>query len=76
MDAIRDFFSCSACRCRTFRQVYSFSIVFHTVNFSDDLIYDRVTEESFECTQCGKIYSKKEVEESLREFKRKRRSSD
>jgi hypothetical protein len=76
MDVIRDFFSCSACQCRTFRQVYRFSIAFHTVNFSDDLIYDRLTEESFECTQCGKIYSKEEVEEKLRQFKKMRRSSD
>ena len=76
MDVIRDFFSCSDCQCRTFRQVYSFSVVFHTVNFSDDLIYDRSTEECYECTRCGKIYSREDIEEKLREFKRVRRSSD
>jgi hypothetical protein len=76
MDVYRDFFSCSACECRTFRQIYSFSVVFHTVNFSDDLIYDRSTEESFECTRCGKVYSKEEVEAKLREFKRVRRGKD
>jgi len=51
-------------------------MTFQKVNFSDDLIYDRLTEESFECAQCGKIYSKEQVEEKLREFKQLRRSRD
>lgn len=76
MDVTRDFFSCSACQCRNFRQLYNFSIVFHTVNFSDDLIYDRLTEESYECTKCGMVYTKEEIEEQLRQFKKARRSSD
>ena len=76
MDVIQDVFCCSACHNVNFRPIYSFSIVFHTVNFSDELIYDRLTKESYECTQCGKIYSKEEIEEKLREFKKERRSKD
>jgi hypothetical protein len=76
MDVIRDFFCCEACQSRAFRHVYTFSIVFQTVNFSDDLIYDRLTEESYECTQCGKIYSQEQIEEKLRGFKKIRRSRD
>lgn len=76
MDVIQDFFCCSDCRNMNFRQVYSFSIVFHTVNFSDELIYDRLANESYECTQCGKIYSKEQVEEKLREFKQERRNGE
>ncbi|RJR48223.1 MAG: hypothetical protein C4576_08530 [Desulfobacteraceae bacterium] len=76
MKVMRDFFFCEECRCKAFRQVYTFSMAFQKVNFSDELIYDRVTEESFECTQCGKIYSREQVEERLREFKKSRRSRD
>jgi hypothetical protein len=76
MDVMRDFFCCETCQSKAFRQVYTFSMVFQTVNFSDDLIYDRLTEESYECAQCGKIYSKEQVEERLREFKQNRRSRD
>jgi hypothetical protein len=76
MDVIQDVFCCSACRNENFRQIYGFSIVFHTVNFTDELIYDKVTRQSYECTKCGKIYSNEEIEETLREFKKERRGKD
>lgn len=76
MDPIRDFFICSACQNKSFRPIFTFSIVFRRVNFSDELIYDRITEEAYECTRCGKAHSKGEVEEKLLEFKRIRRSGD
>ncbi len=71
---IQDFFCCSKCRNKSFRSIFTFSVAFHTVNFSDELIYDRLTEEAYECTQCGKVYSKEEVEEKLQEFKKARRN--
>jgi hypothetical protein len=72
MDVIQDVFCCGACHNVNFRQIYTFSIVFQTVNFSDELIYDKLTRESYECTQCGKIYPMEEVEERMREFKKER----
>ena len=68
-----DYFECKKCGNREFRPVYTFSIRFHTVNFSDDLIYERVNEERFECTGCNTMYTRDEIVARLRELKRKRR---
>ena len=76
MDVIQDVFCCSACQNASFRQIYGFSIVFHKVNFTDELIYDRVTRQSYECTKCGRIFPSEEIEEKLREFKKERRGKD
>ncbi|MBW1900300.1 MAG: hypothetical protein JRJ20_01565 [Deltaproteobacteria bacterium] len=53
--------------------MYNFSLRFHGVNFADDLIYDQLTEEVYHCTKCDKVYSRKQIEEGLAEFKRKRK---
>ncbi len=68
-----DYFECEKCGNLEFRPVYSFSLRFHTVNFSDNLIYERVNEERFECTRCNARYTKDEIRQRLRELKRKRR---
>ena len=70
---IIDYFECKRCGNKEFRPVYTFSLRFHTVNFSDDLIYERVNEERFECTGCNTKYTKDEIAARLRELKRKRR---
>jgi predicted nucleic-acid-binding Zn-ribbon protein len=73
---IRDYFECERCGNRNFRAVYTFSLKFHKVNFSDELVYDRINEERFECTKCGAMYSMEQIREALRQIKRRRKSMD
>ena len=73
MDEIHDYFSCENCSNKDFKLVYNFSVRFHGVNFSDDLIYDTLTEEIYHCTKCNKAYTKRQIDERLTEFKRKRK---
>ena len=76
MDEIQDYFECESCSNREFKLVFNFSIRFHGVNFSDDLIYDKLTEEIYHCTKCDKTYTKKQIENCLNEFKKKRKGKD
>lgn len=73
MDEMRDYFLCDNCKNKDFTLVYNFSLRFHGVNFSDGLIYDKLTEEIYKCTKCEKIYSRKQIEEGLAEVKKRRR---
>jgi len=73
MDVMQDFFRCGACQNKDFRQVYNFSMKFRTVNFSEELMYDRITDEVYECTRCGRTFTRDEVEKTLSNFKRNRR---
>ncbi len=73
MGEIKDYFCCEKCSNKDFKLVYNFSLNFHGVNFSDDLIYDKFVEEVYRCTQCDKAYTKAEIEAALNEVKRKRR---
>ena len=73
MKEIQEFFMCDSCKNKDFKLVYNFSMRFHRVNFSDDLIYDRCTDEIYQCTECNKTFSKKQIEEGLTEIKRKRK---
>ena len=73
MDDIQDYFLCDSCENKDFSLVYSFSLRFHGVNFSDDLVYDRLTDEVYQCTECQKKYTRKQIEEGLAEYKMKRR---
>jgi len=74
MVEFRDYFVCESCRNRDFKVIYNFSLRFHKVNFSDDLIYDNLSEEIFQCTQCQKTYTKTEVQEGLAELRRRRKA--
>jgi hypothetical protein len=73
MGEFRDYFVCSSCHNKDFKAIYNFSLRFHKVNFSDDLIYDNLSEEIFQCTQCQKTYTKTEVQEGLAELKIRRK---
>ncbi|MGD2126003.1 MAG: hypothetical protein PVG99_07980 [Desulfobacteraceae bacterium] len=73
MELIRDYFLCDSCQNKDFKPIYNFSIRFYSVNFSDDLIYDRVTDEIYQCTKCSKTFTKGQIDEALAEFKRKRK---
>jgi hypothetical protein len=73
MAEIEDYFFCEACSNKDFKLVYNFSLRFHGVNFSDELIYDRRTEEIFHCTQCDKAYTRTQIETKLNEYKKRRK---
>lgn len=74
MDRIQDYFECDGCRSRDFTRIYRFSMKFYTVNFSDDLVYDRLTEELFQCTRCHKQFTQEQIEATLAEFKKFRKN--
>jgi hypothetical protein len=74
MVEFRDYFVCENCRNKDFRVICNFSLRFHKVNFSDDLIYDDLSEERFQCTQCQKTYTKTEVQEGLAELRKRRKA--
>ena len=69
MDYIQDYFLCDSCQNKDFKLIYSFSIRFRGVNFSDELIYDKLTDEIYQCTKCNKTFTKDQVEEGLNEIK-------
>jgi hypothetical protein len=75
MEVSHDYFLCDSCQNKNFTRIHSFSIRFYGVNFSDDLIYDKLTDEMFQCTKCGKTFTKEQIEDVLAEFKKKRRGS-
>ncbi len=67
-------FLCNECRGKYFIKVYTFSIRFKEVDFSDDLIYDKLEDERYMCGACRATYSQTEVEETLRRAKRRIRA--
>ena len=73
MDTIQDHFLCDRCENRDFKLLYNFSIQFHKVNFSDELIYDKLIEETYQCTKCRKKFTKMQIEEGLAELKKTRK---
>ncbi len=73
MEEVQDYFLCDSCGNSEFVPVYSFSLRFHGVNFSDSLIYDEVVCEEYQCTKCRKNFSKKVIENGLAELIKKRR---
>ena len=75
MEEIHEYFSCDSCANKDFKCIYNFSLRFHGVNFSDDLIYDQLIDEVYQCTKCHRTFTKKQIEERLGEIKKRRRKS-
>jgi len=73
MDDTREYFLCDSCANKDFKPIFNFSLRFHSVNFSDHLIYDEILDERYECTKCKKTFTKKQIEQGLSELKRKRK---
>jgi len=69
MNHIQEYFLCNSCQNKDFKRIYNFSLLFHGVNFSDDLIYDKLTDEIYQCTKCSKTFTKSQIEEGLAEIK-------
>jgi len=74
VDFIQDYFLCEGCQNKDFKRIYNFSIRFHGVNFSDELVYDELTDEMYQCTKCNKVFAKDQIGERLGEFKKKRKA--
>ncbi len=72
MEIIQEYFLCDDCQNKDFKLIYNFKIKFHGVNFSEDLIYDKLTDELFQCTKCKKTYTRDQVDGVLNEIKKKR----
>ena len=75
MDVIQEYFTCDQCDCKDFKLIYNFSLKFHNINFSDDLIYDRTVDKIYQCVNCNKTYSTIQVEERLQAIKVKRKKA-
>lgn len=73
MDSTKDYFLCDGCQNKDFAKIYNFSMLFYTVNFSDDLVYERLTEEIYQCTRCRKIFTREKIDKTLTEFKKTRK---
>ncbi|MBW1769325.1 MAG: hypothetical protein JRJ65_20055 [Deltaproteobacteria bacterium] len=71
MECIQKHVLCDECGNKDFTLLYNFSLRFHNINFSDELIYDRLVDEIYRCTECGKTFTKDEVEERLVAIKKK-----
>ena len=68
MNISKDYFLCDKCKNKNFIRMRNFSVQFRKVNFSDELIYDEVTEEIYQCTHCKKTFTKQQVESGLRDI--------
>ena len=71
---MQDYFVCDSCKNKDFTRIYNFSMRFYTVNFSDELIYDKLTDEIYQCTQCNKTFTKEQIDNLLVEFKKRRKT--
>jgi ribosomal protein L37AE/L43A len=76
MEFIKEFFLCDKCENKDFKRIYNFSLKFHSINFSDDLVYDRLIDEIYQCTKCQKTFTKDQIEEVLVKFKKKYKNKD
>lgn len=74
MEVMQDYFVCDSCKNKDFTRIYNFSMRFYTVNFSDELIYDKLTDEIYQCTRCNKTFTKEQIDNLLAEFKKKRKT--
>ena len=69
MDSMKDYFLCDGCQNKDFTRIHNFSMRFYTVNFSDDLVYERLKEETYQCTRCKKIFTAQQIDRTLNKFK-------
>ncbi len=69
MSVIHEYFSCDRCGGKDFMRICNFSLRFHSINFSDELVYDRLVDEKYQCTGCQKIFTMNQIEEGLQKIK-------
>ena len=76
MEYIKEFFTCDECKNKDFKRIYSFSMGFHGVNFSDELIYDKIIDEKYQCTNCQKIFPITDIQDELAEIKARHKNPE
>jgi hypothetical protein len=76
MEIIQHYFLCDDCHNKDFKRIYNFKIRFHGVNFSEDLIYDKLTDELYQCTKCKKTFTRDQVDSVLNKIKQKHKGKD
>jgi hypothetical protein len=76
MKVIHEYFLCDACEGKDFKRIYNFSLKFHGVNFSDDLVYDRITDEIYQCANCKKTFTNDQIEEGIQAIKTKNKNGE
>ena len=75
MDHVQEYFLCDNCKNKEFKRINSFSLRFHSVNFSDDLIYDKLIDEVYQCTECNRTFTMGQIEEGLTVIKKRFKNS-
>ena len=68
MDNIKDYLLCDNCKNKNFLRIHNFALQFRKVNFSDDVIYDEVSEDLYQCTHCQKTFTKNQMDARLKEM--------
>jgi len=76
MEVIEEYFLCDDCQNKDFKRIYNFSLRFHGINFSDELIYDKMTDELYKCTNCQKVFTLAQIEKGMAALKEKYRKKD
>ena len=69
MEFIDQYVHCDKCHNKDFKPIYKFSIRCHGVNFSDELMYDEMKNETYQCTKCNKTFTGKEMKQRIDELK-------
>ncbi len=69
MEFIDHYVQCDKCHNKDFKPIYRFSIRCHGVNFSDELMYDEMKNEIYQCTKCHKTFTRKEMQARIEELK-------
>ncbi|MBW1691225.1 MAG: hypothetical protein DRG87_02390 [Deltaproteobacteria bacterium] len=75
MDDIKDYLLCDKCKNKNFIRIYNFAVQYKKVNFSDDVIYDDVAEELYQCTHCQKIFTEQQIKAGLKRLAEERLNS-
>ena len=73
MDSSKDYFMCDSCQNKDFTKIYNFSMLFYSVNFSDELVYERLSEEMYRCSRCSKVFTMEQIDNALTEFRKARK---
>lgn len=73
MEEFRDYYVCENCSNKDFSLVYNFSLRFHGVNFSEELIYDEIVDELYQCTRCKRTVSRAEIARALARIRSRRK---
>ncbi len=69
MEFIDQYVQCDKCQNKDFKPIYEFAIRCHGVNFSDELMYDEMKTEKYQCTKCSKTFTKGEMRARIDELK-------